>query len=694
MSEESREYDDIEWPDGGTAFGKTRDDAEAVAAHIIEQLMRRFRDGSVGQDAERKMPIRVGSYRKLHDKLDARELHLHADELVDVFLPKPYNEGHKFQSDRPRQVGIELWSRLMENTAVVRCEPTKDTAKRREDANALEQVLNSGIQNVQDRTGLDIQGALADGLIHMCYGVLHWRLADDIWPEIPEPEEWDELPGDADRKDYTRSTKDKKYREKPDAYKKRVARTKASAGFPWMIECLQPSQFYYLEDNSLENGLGMAMVTRVVGLMDYGSALKKSDNLVVSLNQENKRFSVYMEREAPPEYSPSGYQWSETRVQVAELWTRDEYYELCAPEGGGWTLVKACAHPYGMPPFVRVPANEYNTADPAIRFQPALEGLYRQKPAIDRAMSLFLTLAESIAIPYYYLEAVEGGGPLLDESGQVVTFSRNAPIPVPRGYKISSLPYEMNPAYVELNRFLNEEFDKAAPSTGKAPIEAATKPWTARLGQSQENVEPKKYLRNIARGFQTMVRNMAMVMSMPKEEGGTGPVYTFAYTKGGDVDYDNIVGIEPEQIRSINLSVTIQPESTAERITLEEHGRDLLNDEKVGLTLEEYVEDFEGKPNADEVVAKRRATRAYEQYIEPGLIRVKIAEKLGQQVLIAADGAAMGPMGQPMSYDQALAAKGHSVQRPQPQPGSSPGTVMPSQGTLNAGPTALPIEGQ
>lgn len=670
---------------------------EAACQKIIEKLVQRFRD-SGNADAKRRL---VTQFRKLHDKIGSRRLHLHNDEAVDVELPEPYHEGHKFQSDRLRQIGVQLKSRLLENRYVIRCNPIRDTATQRKDANDLETVFNSGLGYLEDRTGLDIQGALADGLIHYCYGVLHWRMADHVWPKLPEAEELDELPEGADRKDYIdrRGYKErgvKRYKERAEAFAERRKHSRAKAGFPWMVEVLQPDQFFYLEDRSLENGLGMAMVLREVGLVDYADSLYKHNQIMVSLNQMEEHLRIYVEREAPAEYQPSGTDWG-TRIQLAEIWTRDEYYELCAVENGtAWTLVKSCEHPYGMPPFAIAAAMERNETDPALRWEPALEGMYRQKPTVDRAVSLFLTLGESVALPFYYLKRTSDGGPMLDEKGKIVQFTRNAAnaMQPPPGYEIAQLEFEVNPAFVEGIRYLTEEFDKTAPATGQAEISTSTQPWTARIEQAQQNVEPKLYLRNIGRAIATMARNMAQVMSLEAEDGGFGePVWVYARTDNGKVDYDTVVGVEPKRIRTLDITVDIEASSSAERITLQEHGRAMLNDARVGLTPEEYAEEYEGKQNADEVVAKRRANQAYEQYILPGLIRQKIAEKLGPQIIIAADGTATGPNGQPMAYQDVAAANGMSVQRP-PAPGGpmGGGATMPSLPGLNA-PGTVPLPG-
>jgi len=669
---------------------------------LIEQLVDRFRDGATA-DGKRPEPSMITAFRKLHDKIGCRRLHYFNDEAVDVQLPEPYQDGHMWQSDRLRQIANELVARLNENDAVVRVNPIQDTAGQRKDANDLETVFNSGLDFVKDRTGLNIQATLARDLVTKAFGVLHWRMADHMWPKLPEPEELDELPEGADRAKYIdrrntyKTRKVKRYKERVEAHAERVKHSRARAGFPWMIECPQPDQFLYWEDRSLENGFGIVLVLREVGLLDYARELHKTDGLVISVNQANQRVPMYLERDAPAEWEPSGDMWGE-RIQIAELWTRDEYYELVS-EGGtaGWELVKSCSHPYGMPPFAIAAAIENNEVDPALRWEPALEGMYRLKPTVDRSMSLFLTLGESVALPFYYLRRTGDGGPMLDDKGKVVQFTRNAAAAMkpPDGYEIAQLEFEVNPAFIEGVKFINEEFDKAAPATGQAEISTSTQPWTARIEQAQQNVEPKMLLGNIGNAISVMVRNMAQVMSLGRGEGGFegDPVWVYARTDDGKTDMTTVVGVEPEKIRSLDITVDIEASSSAERITLQEHGRALLNDPKVGLTQEEFVKDYEGKPNADDVVAKRRADAAYTAYVLPGLIRQELAAWQGPQIIIGGDGNAIGPDGQPLDPASVLAANGYSVQNPPQPPGGGGAPGMPANPPLEA-PGTIQLPGQ
>lgn len=680
-----------------------------VLSRIIEQLSQRFTDGTTGGSAKRLEPSAEGPMLpKLHDLIRRRRLHYHNDPRVDTDLPEPYHEGHKFQTDRLRQVANQLVSRLTENKAVAVAEEIKDTAGQRQDANDLSTVLNAILQFTYERTGLDIQETLARDLVTKCYGVLHWRMAAHMWPEIPEPEELDELPEGADKNKYLdrRSSYKrrgvKRYRERAEAHEERVKQSRARAGSPWIIECLQPDQVMYWEDRSLENGFGMMVVLREVGVLDYARELHKKDGIAVrskheiSINQANPDVPMYLERDAPAEWEPSGYLWGE-RVQIAEVWTRNEYYELCDFSGqGGWELVKSCPTPYEMPPFVLAPAVENNETDPALRWEPALEGMYRQKPTVDRAISLFLTLGESVALPWYYLKKVEGGGPMLDDKGKIVQFTRNsaAAMQVPDGYEIAELTFDINPAFIEGIKYINEEFAKTAPATGQAEISTSTQPWTARIEQAQQNVEPKALLNNISHAMQVMLRNMALVMSKPEDEYGFGePVWMFAHTKDGKTDSSTVVGVEPEKIRTLDIRVDIEATSSAERITLQEHGRALRADPLVGLTWEEFVENYEGKPNADEVVAKRRVAQAYDGLVYPGLIKQKIAERLGPKIVFEA-GKFIGPNGQEMASQDAVAANGFNVRPMQPSPGGvATQTQMPQQPQLQA-PGAIPLPAQ
>ncbi len=654
---------------------------------------------------------RYDGTRGLHERIKWRRAHFHNLPEMDPLLGDQFGDVTKYQSDAPRQTHGKLKARLCENMWLPKVHPNKDTASMRAKANDLERVFTSGNAILQERQMLNLQGDMSDGQIIDAFAVLHWRKADHIWPPVPDHEELDELPEGADATEYTDDeydeslgkSKKKKFRQTEKSLQEQRQFSQARAGYPWWEECIDPCTFYWLEDRSLENGLALVMIEREVGLLDYVKRLS-TEREQISINQVNKFVPIYGEVQAPSEQSPSGSGWK-ARVTVREVWTRDEYYELVdttgAGKGGAMTIAKSFAHPYEMPPFAMVPATTINNPDAALRYEPELEGVFRLKPALDRLKTLTMAIAEQEAQPYYYWRS-QGGEPYLDENGEKVTFQKNSALAnkAPDGYELAKIDFSTNPAMIKLLEQSLAEIGEAMPATGLAEIATGTQPWTARLEQAQQNVEPKLLMTNQERGILTMLRNQAMVMSKSAEDGGFGEtVYVFGRDEGGKLDSQSVVGVDPKDIVSLDISVNIAPESSAERITLTQHGMELLD--KALITPIEFIRDYMGKPNPDAVYASLKGFEAFQKYLEPGIIQQELAKVEGSKVVLGPNGALIGMGGQELTPQQALQMKGQQPSPMPPAPGGPapggagpmvPGPQMPSMPGLGA-PGAIPLQG-
>ena len=367
----------------------------------------------------------------LHERMQKRRASFHNLEESSplLTLKAPYQGGFAFQSDMPRKIHKLLKSRLVGNKPRVVAEPLKNLSSQKTDASNLELVMNEGNEWLQTRTKRNILARLADGIIIYGLGVAHWKLAEDIYPEVPEHDEIDEIlecqmcegTGKAAGKscpdcggkgydysalagyDYTEDDyqsvgegepkqKQKQYRETSASLNQRILEGKAAAGYPWYKTTIQPDSFMFQEDESLEEGFSMCITRSTVGLLDYST---KTDNEARSLNEANKKLNIHGEVPAPIKNDPSAAQWGPT-ITMYQLWTRDEWYELvtgtqAAGTGGspmGLKLVKSDKHGYGQPPFAMAVADEIDEADPVLRFEPALEGLFRMKAAYDRKVAL------------------------------------------------------------------------------------------------------------------------------------------------------------------------------------------------------------------------------------------------------------------------------------------------------------------
>lgn len=701
---------------------------EETCNRIITQLARRFVSGS---------GVETGDL--LIDRIRTRRAHFFNLPSADPRLSKPWDKaGYTRQTTQLATVHSELKARLLDPDPLVRVEAHPDTATNRANGEDLAEVLNVGWQLIQERTGQDIIGNLIDGMAIDCYGVLHWTKADDIWPEVPDYDYLDELPNDAEKENYYprkrkamfkdgKPVKDGEsqdgaetkmvYREKPDSIVARRRTDKARAGFPWYIEAVDPATVYWVRDRSLSEGEAMVVVVREIGVLDYAGTLQKDDQLTLSLNQLDNKVRIYGETDAPDDTLPTGSSWGYS-VAIAQVWTRDEFYELCsdhATDGGGaydgqWTLVKSHKHPYERPPFTIVPAIEVNVADPSLRYQPILNNMFQVKSRLDHQMALLDVIATSTAVPVYYLSNVQTGQPKLLEDGSRIELTTDsaAAIAVPDGYELKELRPDISQGFMQSVEFTKQEMEEAKPSTGQADVSAATKPWTARISVQQANVAPAMWLGNIATGLSIMFRNMAKVMSKSADDGGFGEeIVVFSRTTNGKADSSKTVGIAPEDISSLDVSVELSKVSAPERITLEEHGRELLNDPKVGLTRVEFIEDYEGKPNAEDVDAMRKGTAMFEQFIEHPWLQQKAAAWLGTQFMMGPNGQDIGAGGQVVSPDQVAQANGITpMQQPQPQgqpmpqgqgmggqAGPNPGAPLQPMGALST-PGTIPLQGQ
>lgn len=666
---------------------------------IIQDLERRFGalDGGDGQADT------------FFGKVVKRQQHFHNLPAVDPVLPAPYQDGPKFQTDVPRRVHSKLKSRLLENHFMFAV-TGRDTALGRKNSTALKTVLQSGFMLSEERYGVDIQGGLADGQIVTGLGWLHWDRADEVYEDAPDYDELDDLPEDeAEAKRYTEDdyipvegepqrSKQKRYRETDVSLQDRIAHQRAKAGYPYCFEIIPAESIMWQEDRSAANGLARVVVRREVGLLDYAAQIAGGDGPITSENEADPDVSVMRERDAPAHWMPSGENWGE-RVTLYQFWTRDEFYELVSGGGDLWEIAKSGPHRWKMPPFAKAPAIEFNSADPALRYEPALEGVFRIKPFYDYQVTLQRCISESIALPFYYLAKTDVNAPDLDEEGKTLFFSRNAAasMKVPDGYEIRQLQYQMNPAFVQATSDLRQDLLDAMPSTGQAEFTTSTQPWAIRLQQAQESVEPGRYMANQARVIQICARSIAADMSERPDT-----VYVYALDKDGKLDRSTTVGVDPKDIQSLDIDVTISNISAAEKVTLTQVGKDLLDDPNVPITPETFLRDYMLDDDPQATIADWTAWKAFMEMVWPGLLKQLLAKVYGTSIQYAPDGAFVGAQGQQMTPEQVLQANGQQPLPPPPQapqaltggPGAPPPpqTMMPSMPAMQA-PNTMPLAG-
>lgn len=686
-------------------------------------------------------------FEPLWERVRWRRKHYHNLPAVDPQLPAQYETVVPYQSDLPRRMGQKLKARLVENQFVVRCNPPRDSSKLRKPANDLEAILMQAKSLVEERYGISIQGGLASGAIEDCYGVLHWCFDTEDYPDMGEHEYREKLGEHDDEKAFTALYRDddepddaestfpyrlnasgnidfgrdgsvrrrrvSRYRETDDALQERWKRSCASAGFPLRVEFVPADMFAFARDRkpTVQGEFAVAMVAREVPRLAYERALAakraKGEHEPLSLNEANPDLPIYEEMPGPRSFEPSFGAYGDI-LRVYELWTRDEVYEVIGGQAGieysAGEVVDCFRHPYGEPPFALAHGNiNENTFDPVLRYEPALEGIYRLKPVYDRIVTLLTALAEMIALPYYYWRRIDTGEPLLDEGGQIRVLTRNAvnADTAPVGYELVALPYDMNPAFMTAVELIKAEFEEAAPTVGAGETTASTQPWAIRLKQAEAAVEPRMLLENVAKAITKFERNVARVMSCSVEDGGPGEIFLYGVSKDGKPDQETIVSVKPEQIKTLNIAVDIKGTSEAEQITKEAWGREML---AAGtITMADYLENYRGVPDPDEYQLALDEEYVFNRYIKDQKLAQLLAANGLLDFMLGPNGEAIAMGGAPTDPRQVLAANGwQSAQEPQQQPqqggGGQPGeesmpqTQMPDMASLQT-PGTLSMRG-
>lgn len=610
-----------------------------------------------------------GRFHALHNLIRQREYHFHNRPQADPRLPSPHSkDAEPFQIDTLRKTHLDMRSRLTENPYRIRVEPPQDRPSQRKPADQLEKVLQLGLEHIESRERINILKALSDGMGIHCFGVLHWQLASDLWPEVPEPRRTDALGdlNDDERNDYRET--DDGIIETDESVLRRDQQNKAKAGFPFYIEVPRADQIAFVEDRSTLNGLSTVVYMRDVGMIEYRDKLSRQgiELGTVKQNASARRYAAYTERTKPDSWEPSGQNpedWGKS-ITMCQVWTREEVYELIAPSERGsvmseWVLVKSSKHGYEMPPFAIIPADEFNEPDPALRYLPYLEGIYKLKPFVDYDNTVGRLLAHQIAMPFYWIRTQDGF--MMNEDGTRVVLSHNAAAAeaLPPGAELVKVEMEMNPAFIEFLNRAGEMLDEAKPQSGNVDISASTQPWTLRYAEIIANVPILDYKLSLAKGIETMVQNMTLIMQKPASEGGIGeavPVY--ARLRKGKVEEETLIAVDPEDIPSMQIEVDIKPQSTAQTIANEEHGRILVGDPNIPVTPLDWLKEYHGDDQADETYENWIAEETYRTSIQPIVIRGELAKRFSQLITVGPDGRFVGAGGVELSPEDVLSANG------------------------------------
>lgn len=662
-------------------------------------------------------------------RIDWRREHLHNLDSQDPPLDYPWNDGPKDQSDMLRKIYVEMVARLTENPVTIDVGSPKENATTDAAGDDFATVLQEIWRDVQQRLQINIQESVSAGQVAEAFGLIHLRMDASLIPEVPDPETLDTLPdcqmcegtkkangkkcpecnGTGTDASYAKTHKkqaDGTYLENDKSLQTRTAQARARAGTPFYIECPDIAGYRWETDRSGKPGDRHAMLIRKVSLLDYCDA-----------NGETGEFDtedIEAEQAAPRAWMPSWINWDEDQskeILVHEFWTRDEYYEVVSFGWGheGMEVRKSFPHFYQQPPFFRVPAIEYNSPDPMLKYEPLMEGIYRKKQAVDRINALFSVMAEKTALSYYYWKNDQTGAPALAQDGETeIRFSRDSAAAnvAPAGYTLTKAdPVEFNPALVEMRRDAIKDLVDAAPPTGQAEVTASTQPFAIKLQQEQASTVLKAVLRKQVAALQSLFDLIAMLLAKPLDQGGYGEtlyVNPSSVTADGRriTDRSKTIGVDPKVIETLTINVNISGTSAAEQTTKTQIGIQLLKDAAaIPLTRKYVMQNYFGIERAEDMLQEQDAEQTFLAKIRPGLIDRELAKKYGGIFVTSPSGAPVGFGGQATTPQDVLAQQGiTSVVPPQeaaPPPGMSatPGAPPPPPPTQMTPPGPMQVPG-
>lgn len=622
-------------------------------------------------------------HAKSYRLIDNRQAHISMRPEVAPRLAEPLARppAETYQSDEPRQAHVELLARLTGNHCVISCSSPSDSGKYKTNSENLENVLNAFIFLNEERAGFTLQHGLSDGQVGAQFGVLAGRRTSEE-VGVPEHEWTDELPEDtAERARYDSFQSDrpegkgKGYRETEKSRSERHARRKAYAGSAYVIETIKPETFAFVPDR--KSKMARAMTFSRVDIMDYndeleGASLKER----VGMTSDSK-LRVYR-----ADSTTQGLLDAKTKsIIVAELWTRDEWYELACdatsfstlndgPANHAWVIVRSGTHDWGRPPFVLVPANFMHTTELHEAYTTVLEGMFRLKPAHDRRWALLEALQEKMALGEKIIERAIGSEAITDDQGAIRMANDSAGADtLPEGWKITEFRPEVSKGFVDSVAAGAEEYHASRPQIALDDVGASTQPWTLRLTIEQRGIAVHGLIDMQAWGIRDLIRMVVKDMVAQDRE-----FCAFKVSANGEQDPRTVVSIHSRDIEGLIVNCKIDSVSASERITVAQHGLDLW---KAGvITLRQLLEEYFAHEDPIGRMKELQAEQEAKPFIS-NVIKQKVGARWGAYVVMGRGGELLGPGGQVMTPEQAFALKG--IQPPFPGP-QQPGAFTPPGG--------------
>jgi len=642
--------------------------SEADCISIIEEL--HAGRGEVGTQ---------GRWAELHAEIAVRDQHYHADPRVSPKFAAPFEHAQTYQTDTLRRVHQNVLTRMTEHPYVIECAPANPVSKRIRDAEIIEKYLNKAARDFREKRGFDPQQDCGHSQNLHGLSWIHWRMAGELLPTLPELD----ILEDAEEGYYEEEienedgTKGKRYVEDETTRLERYRRMQAQAPFPWVAECPRPDTIAATFDRGPDQQLAIVLSVQSVGILSYKDKLRDDDEIILSLNQADKKLLVYEEQDRPENFDASGWDtasWGTLRV--ATIRTRNEFYELASPEaqGSGYTLIKSGPHKYGMPTYALIPSTLTNHPDPLYRYQPWSLGILRTKPRWDYERSLGALLAEQTAIPKFWIQQADGKFSL-DDRGvpREVTRDSAAAETLPPGATLVRADPEVKDAYVKFLGMSKEDLDASIPETGTIDIGISTQPHTAVIAQSQANTGIAYLKMRQAMGLRVMYQNI--VDCMGRDCFGESVYFE---------DDGKVVEITPQMCKGINVDIKIEPNSGAQQFSRNEYLRGLHDDPRNMYPTDEYLQDI----GVTDVPARKDAywQEQAENQVLPAILAQELARKFGDAYVLSPGGGMVSMDGKQAVPMQVLASKGIT---PGNQIQPAPETLQPMNDTVIPQATAV-----
>lgn len=319
-------------------------------------------------------------------------------------------------------------------------------------------------------------------------------------------------------------------------------------------------------------------------------------------------------------------------VKVYEYWNRQ--YRAFVVEGtmkkGGRKLPKQTLnvweHGFGLVPYFEAPAIETNEVDEEKRYRPLLAGLYAEAPLNNRLRTMATSVAFFTGWPFYYVKTIQTGELVMDPEEKTPRVFALVPGKMPQlglGQEIVQIGLQ---AGEELRQAILDSDMRmlryAAPDILQGQSPGADFPG---VGLQKLHRLSVARLDPLAKGRAKALSEMYRFMLWSVKHVIGERVYVSGYDVAeGQTAKWKPIALAPDDIVSMNVSVKVEPDVPIDRIGLEKHGLELLNNRAISKI--EFQQDYRGKENPEEILAAIEADKVIDLANEE--IRLLVMEQL------------------------------------------------------------------